>query len=162
MVASSKSPPPVVTTTVSPYSPSRSPARSPFPKREDNSSLGSSTAAASSSCFDYHDDYSLGGGGNGGTNKTPRLSKGGVAKPALQGKTQRLDVLKRRRFMELQQMLAFELRVLAREASKRCRDTAVTNTQQCYTAVFSQQFRVRPVLVPATEQMPGGSSSSEE
>lgn len=131
MVASGKSPPPVVTTTaVSPYSPSRSTVRSPFLKREDNSSLGS-TAAASSSSLEYdHDDYGLGGGGNGRTMKTPRLSKGSVANPVLQGETQRLDALKRRRFMELQQMLAFELRVLAREASKRCRGTAVKNAQQ--------------------------------
>lgn len=124
LVAPHRSPRPVVTAPTSPGSPSRSAARSPFPKCENNSSLASTAAASSSSSssFDYDHDYGHGGGGggNGRAIITPRLSKGRGANPVLEGEAQQLDALKRRRFMELQQMLAFELRVLAREASKRC------------------------------------------
>lgn len=144
MVASNRSPPPVLTPPVSPYSPSRSAVRSPYPKREDNSSLSYSTAAVSCSSFEYdHDGYSHGEGGNERTACTSRLPKGSVVNLVLEGEAQRLDALKRRRFMELQQMLALKLRTLAREASTRCRRARKTHgaTQQC-SASSSDMFAI--------------------
>lgn len=104
----------------SPYSPSKSAARSSFSKSEDNSSYVSTAKASSCSSLE-HDHFRPSETGNARSMKTaPRSSTGEVRNPALEAETQRLDALKRRRFMELQQTLAYELRSLAREVSKLC------------------------------------------
>lgn len=107
----------VATPPASPYSLSRNAAGSSFSKDEDNSSLMSTTVASSSV---EPDRRSMGGDAANSSWRTPRLSRvGETGNPVLEGETQRLEALKRRRFMELQQMLAFQLRSLAREVSER-------------------------------------------
>lgn len=117
---------PVATAPVSPYSPSRNTVCSSFSKCEDSSSLVS-TALDSSSVGSNHRHH--GDNATRGSRRTPRLSRAGEAgNPVLQGEVQRLESLKRRRFMELQQTLAFQLRGLAREVNKRC--TAACNGRE--------------------------------
>lgn len=107
---------PATTAPLSPYSRSRSAARSPFPKCEDSSSLVSTTVASATVGSDHRHH---GGDSASRSRTTPRLSRGEAGNPVLEGEAQRLEALKRRRFMELQQMLAFQLRSLAREVRKR-------------------------------------------
>lgn len=103
---------PVATPSVSPYSPSSKAAGSTFSKGEESSSLVSTTIG---SCSLRSDHRHRGDNSANRSRRTPRLSREGSGNPVLEGETQRLEALKRRRFMELQQMLAFQLRSLARE-----------------------------------------------
>lgn len=103
---------PTATAPVSPYSPSRKAAGSSFSNGEDNSSLMSTIVASSSLGSGHHhrvDDSPS------RSSRTPRLTRAGSGNPVLEGEAQRLEAVKRRRFMELQQMLAFQLRSLARQ-----------------------------------------------
>jgi len=103
----------------SPYSLSRGAVRSSLSKTEGNSSLVSTAKASSSSSLEHDHLHPRGSGTTTAAKTTPRSSIGEGGNPALEGEAHRLDALKRRRYMELQQTLAYELRSLAREVSKR-------------------------------------------
>ena len=102
---------PVANPPVSPYSTPSNAAGSSFPKDEDSSSLVSTMMGPCSLGSDGRSSASR-------SRRTPRLSREGSGNPVLEGETQRLEALKRRRFVELQQMLAFQLRSLAREVNQ--------------------------------------------
>lgn len=102
--------------TTPPVSPYYSPRRKEyaFPSRSDNNGDGSSlVSGAAWSSFDCGDGSSV--GGNNGSSSI--ASAAGIGNPVLEAVAYRLEALRRRRFVELQQMLAFELRGLAREVS---------------------------------------------
>eukprot|EP00903_Cladosiphon_okamuranus_P012447 g11658.t1 len=107
---------PVANPPVSPYSPSRNAAGSSFSQGEDSSSL---VSAAVDSCSLGSNHRHLGDNSANRSRRTTRLSREASGNPVLEGETQRLEALKRRRFMELKQMLAFQLRSLAREERDR-------------------------------------------
>ncbi|CAM9401082.1 unnamed protein product [Ectocarpus fasciculatus] len=102
--------------TTPPVSPYYSPRRKAdaFPSRPNNNGDGSSVASGAAwSSFDCGDSV---GDNNGGSSIA---SAGGTGNPVLEAEAYRLEALRRRRFVELQQMLAFELRGLAREEHDR-------------------------------------------
>ncbi|CAN0453677.1 unnamed protein product, partial [Ectocarpus sp. 12 AP-2014] len=104
--------------TTPPVSPYYSPRRKEdaFPSRSNNNGDGSSLASGAAwSSFDCGDGSSI-GGNNGGSSIT---SAAGIGNPVLEAEAYRLEALRRRRFVELQQMLAFELRGLARKERDR-------------------------------------------
>lgn len=106
-------------------------ANNPPPPRTPGSQATTAHADAPSRAFhpsspDLNGGYSLSSvsvattpglndGGGGGRRSNIGIAGGGS--PALEAEGLRLDALKRRRFVELKQMLAYELRSLAREAS---------------------------------------------
>lgn len=104
---------------VSPCSPARDADGSSFSKADDYSSLASTPAASSS----VGSDHCHRRDNSPSTSRTTSrlLRGGGRGNPVLEGEAQRLEALKRRRFMELQQMLAFQLRSLAREVKRAAR-----------------------------------------
>ncbi|CBJ32470.1 hypothetical protein Esi_0341_0021 [Ectocarpus siliculosus] len=104
--------------TTPPVSPYYSPRRKEdaFPSRSDNNGDGSSLASGAAwSSFECGDGSSV-GGDNGSSSIA---SAAGIGNPVLEAEAYRLEALRRRRFVELQQMLAFELRGLAREERDR-------------------------------------------
>ena len=115
---------PTATAAVSPYSPSRNADGSSFSKDEDNSSFISTTGASSSFGSGRH--HRRGDNSPSRSRRTPRLSRAGSGNPVLEGEAQRLEALKRRRFMELQQMLSFQLRSLAREVKQAVYRATIT------------------------------------
>ncbi|CAM9178664.1 unnamed protein product [Ectocarpus sp. 8 AP-2014] len=99
--------------TTPPVSPYLSPRRkeNAFPSRSNNNGDGSSLASGAAwSSFDCGDGSSV--GGNNGSSSIASVA--GIGNPVLEAEAYRLEALRRRRFAELQQMLAFELRGLAR------------------------------------------------
>eukprot|EP00752_Nemacystus_decipiens_P002714 g2534.t1 len=107
---------PMATPPVSPYALSRNTVDLSSSTGEENSSFMSTTVASSS----FRSGHRRGGHDSPTASRTtPRLSRGGNSNSVLEVETQRLQALRRRRFMELQQMLAFQLRSLAREERDR-------------------------------------------
>ncbi|CAN0004262.1 unnamed protein product [Ectocarpus sp. 6 AP-2014] len=104
--------------TTPPVSPYYSPRRKEdvIPSRSDNNGDGSSLASGAAwSSFECGDGSSV--GGDDGSSSI--ASAAGIGNPVLEAEAYRLEALRRRRFVELQQMLAFELRGLAREERDR-------------------------------------------
>ncbi|CAB1098987.1 unnamed protein product [Ectocarpus sp. CCAP 1310/34] len=104
--------------TTPPVSPYYSPRRKEdtFPSRSNNNGDGNSLASGAAwSSFDNGDGSSV-----GGNNASSSIrSAAGIGNPVLEAEAYRLEALRRRRFVELQQMLTFELRGLAREKRDR-------------------------------------------